>query len=78
MAEITGEEITGDMKVADVIRRWPRTDEVFCERGFRDVRAGFTARIMTVRNAARLEGIELSSLLEELNRAIGLARSRKT
>jgi Domain of unknown function (DUF1858) len=61
--------ITGDMKVADIIRRWPQTDEVFSKRGCRDLLAGFTGRIMTLRNAARLQGIDLAPLLEELNRA---------
>ena len=70
-------EITGDMKVADVIQRWPQTDDVFSRRGCQDVRRGLTARIMTVRNAARLEGIDLASLLDELNRAIVSARPRE-
>jgi hypothetical protein len=63
------QEITGDMKLADVIRRWPKTAEVFRSRGCRDAGAGRMARIMTVRNVARMEGIDLASLLEDLNRA---------
>ena len=63
------QEITGDMKVADIIRRWPETAEIFRSRGCQDMRDGLTARIMTVRNTARMEGIDLVPLLEDLNRA---------
>jgi hypothetical protein len=63
------QEITGDMKVAEVIRRWPETVEVFRNRGCQDMRDGFTARIMTVRNAARMEGLDLAPLLQDLNKA---------
>ncbi len=70
-------EITGDMKVADVVRRWPQTDDVFSRRGCQDVRQGFMARILTVRNAARLGGIDPASLLDELNRAAAAAGPRQ-
>jgi Domain of unknown function (DUF1858) len=63
------QEITGDMKVAEVIRRWPETVEVFRGRGCQDVGGGLTPRLMTVRNAARMEAIDLASLLEDLNKA---------
>ena len=62
-------KITGDLKVADVVRRWPETAQVFRARGCRDSDGGWTARIMTVRNLARMEGIDLASLLADLNGA---------
>ncbi len=62
-------EITGDMKVVDVIRRWPETAEVFRSRGCHDVHSGLAERFMTVRNTARMEGIDLAPLLKDLNRA---------
>jgi len=68
------QQITGDMKVADVIRRWPQTAEVFRSRGCQDMHSGLTPRIMTVRSAARMEGIDLGPLLEDLNRATAHAR----
>jgi hypothetical protein len=71
------QEITGDMKLADVIRRWPETAEVFRSRGCREADAGAMARIMTVRNAARMEGIDLPPLLEDLNRATAHAHTRR-
>ena len=62
--------ITGDMKVADVIARWPATVEVFLGRGCPDMRGGLfgmMARVMSVRSAARVHGIPLAPLLEDLN-----------
>lgn len=70
------QEITAEMKVAEVVRRWPETIEVFRGRGCRDVAGGFTARIMTVRSAARMEGIDLAPLLDDLNRAATHAHPR--
>ena len=71
------QEITGDMKVADVVRRWPETAAVFRSRGCQDMRGRLTARIMTLRNAARMEGIDLAPLLEDLNRAAAHARPQE-
>jgi hypothetical protein len=70
------QEITGDMKMAEVVRRWPETVEVFRRMGCQDETGGFTARIMTVRSVARMEGIDLAPLLDELNEAAGHATSR--
>ena len=71
------QEITSEMKVADVIRRWPDTAKVFRSRGCQDTHTGLTARIMTVRNAARMEGIDLTRLLEDLNRAAAHAHPQE-
>ena len=70
------QEITGDMKVADVIHRWPNTARIFLSRGCQDVDIGWVARMMTVRNAARKAGIDLASLLAELNRTAARENSR--
>jgi hypothetical protein len=67
------QEITGDMKLAEVMRRWPKTAEIFRSRGCRDAGAGPMSRFMTVRNVARMEGIDLAPLLEDLNRAANAA-----
>jgi hypothetical protein len=69
--------ITGDMKLADVIRRWPETAKVFRSRGCLDSDAGLLARIMTVRNAARMEGVDLAPLLQDLNSAVTQAHFHK-
>lgn len=60
------------MTVAEVIRSCPATAGVFLARGCPDVRRGFfsfMARLMSVRNAARVHKIELGPLLAELNEA---------
>jgi hypothetical protein len=62
------QQITSDMKVAEVIRRCPETADVFSRRGCHTIR-GLMARIMTVRNVARMEGIDLMAFVEELNSA---------
>lgn len=69
------EAITPEMKVADVVRRWPQTAEVFRARGCHDLPTSVMARIMTVRSAARMEAIDLPSLVEELNKIAGRARA---
>ena len=63
-------QITGDLRVADVLRRWPGTYEVFCRFGCPDMRGGFfgfMARIMRLRWAARVHRIPIGELLDELN-----------
>lgn len=74
------EQITGDMKVAQVLQRWPGTVEVFLGCGCPDMRRGFfklMARIMSVRNAARIHKIELTPLLEDLNKVAQAVTSRR-
>jgi hypothetical protein len=64
------EPITDDVRVADVLRRWPDTYEVFCRFGCPDMRGGFfglMARIMRLRWAARVHRIPIDDLLRELN-----------
>jgi hypothetical protein len=71
------DRITGDTKVAAVIKQCPATVEVFLARGCPDMRRGFfsvMAHLMSVRNAARMHKLELVPLLEDLNNA---ARNQK-
>ncbi len=66
-------EISGNMKVAEVIRRCPATVEVFLGRGCPDMRRGFfslMARLMSVKSAARVHRIPLDPLLDDLNKAV--------
>ena len=73
------EDITGDMKVADVLRRCPETVDVFLARGCPDMRRGFfslMARLMSVRNAARVHKIALAPLLADLNKVAQVAARR--
>lgn len=66
--------IHADMKVAEVVGRWPGTMEIFLARGCPDMRKGFfklMSRLMSVRAAARMHKLELDALLDDLNRAAG-------
>lgn len=65
------DQITGDTKVAAIIKQCPATIDVFLARGCPDMRRGFfnlMARVMSVRNAARIHKIELAALLDDLNK----------
>ena len=73
------EDITGDMKVAELLRRCPAAVDVFLGRGCPDMRRGFfnfMARLMSVRNAARIHKIELGPLLADLNKVAQGVRPR--
>lgn len=66
------ERITGDTKVADVIREQPTTIDVFLAYGCPDMRRGLflmMSRIMSVRAAARVHRLPLEDLLKDLNAA---------
>jgi hypothetical protein len=70
-------EISGDMKVAEVIRRWPATIDIFLGRGCPDMRRGLfamMARVMSVRAAARVHRIDLEPLLADLNATASRSR----
>jgi hypothetical protein len=74
------EDITGDMKVAELLRRCPATVDVFLGRGCPDMRRGFfnfMARLMSVRNAARIHKIDLGPLLADLNKVAQDATRRQ-
>lgn len=67
---MASEQITSDLRVAEVLRRWPAAYDVFLRHGCPDMRRGFfavTARIMRVRWAARVHKIPIDVLLRELN-----------
>lgn len=60
------------MKVAEVIKRCPKTADVFLGYNCPDMRQGFfhmMSRIMSVRNAARIHRLPLDKLLKDLNEA---------
>ncbi len=62
--------INGDMKVWDVIQKYPETFEVFERFGCPDMRKGFfafSAHVMKVRWAAKVHHIDLDLLLSDLN-----------
>jgi hypothetical protein len=74
------ETITADMRVWEVIRKYPETFEVFRRHGCPDMRHGLfavSAHIMKVRWAARAHHIELDQLLHELNAAVEAKQTGK-
>ncbi len=67
------QRITADMKVAEVVKTYPETVEVFLKRGCPDMRKGvikLMAKIMSVKGAARMHRIPLEELMRDLNAAI--------
>lgn len=64
--------ITPNRKVAELLDRYPQTYQVFRKHGCPDMRDGFfslMARIMSIRNAARIHRIPLDELIEDLEKA---------
>lgn len=62
-----------DMKVARLVEQHPQTYQVFQKYGCPDMRDGFfslMARIMSIRNAARIHRISLNELLKDLDTVI--------
>lgn len=67
------QSIDPDRKVADIVEQHPQTCRVFLDHGCPDMREGFfslMARIMSIRNAARIHRIPLDELLEDLEEAV--------
>ena len=65
--------ITPEMKVADVIHRYPQTFDVFRAHGCPDMRKGIfalSARIMKIRWAAKIHKIPVDELMQELNASL--------
>lgn len=65
--------VTPDQKVAELLDRHPQTYQVFRQYGCPDMREGFfslMARLMSIRNAARIHRIPLDQLLVDLEKAI--------
>ena len=61
------------MRVWSILTSWPSTYEVFLKHGCPDMRRGLfgiTARIMPLAWAARIHGIPLQDLLQELNACV--------
>lgn len=66
-------ELHPKQKVAEVLKRYPHTYEVFRKHGCPDMRSGFfsyMARIMSVRNAAKIHRIPLDQLMSELKASV--------
>lgn len=65
--------INPDEKVATLVEQYPQAWKVFRDYNCPDMRSGFfsfMARIMSIRNAARIHRIPLEDLLEDLEAVI--------
>lgn len=68
--------IDPNQKVADLIEAHPQTFEVFSKHGCPDMRDGFfsfMARIMSIRNAARIHRIPIDKLIDDLEACLNEA-----
>ncbi len=78
--EIT--DITPQTKVATVLERYPQTLEVFLRYGFaplaNPVLRKTMARVVTIEQACRREGVDLQALLRDLRKAAGLEAEQPT
>jgi uncharacterized protein involved in response to NO len=67
-------EITPSTRVGDVLARYPQSLEIFVQRGFTPLRNPVLrktmARVITIEQACRREGIDLAELLHELQQMI--------
>jgi hypothetical protein len=62
--------ITAEMRVSEVLRKWPATHAIFLNNGCPEMRRGFfslMARIMKLRWAAGVHRIPLETFISELN-----------
>ena len=66
--------ITPSTKVGDVLNRYPQSLEIFVRRGFTPLRNAVLrktmARVITIEQACRREGVDLSDLLSELEQMV--------
>ena len=61
--------ISKDMRIADVIQKYPRTEQVFVKYAMNC--AGCMGSVgETIEGGARMHSIDLAHLLEDLNRVI--------
>ena len=67
-------EIAPSTRVGDVLAHYPQTLEIFVRRGFTPLRNPVLrktmARVITIEQACRREGVDLTQLLSELNQFI--------
>lgn len=67
-------EITPSTRVGDVLARYPQSLEVFVRRGFTPLRNPVLrktmARVITIEQACRREGVDLTNLLNELEQMV--------
>ncbi len=63
------EKITKDMTIADVVKKYPQTMEVFFEYGLHCVGC-FAAEFDTIESGAKVHSVNVEHLLHDLNKKI--------
>lgn len=75
-------DITPQTRVAAVLERYPQTLEVFLSHGFaplaNPILRKTMAKVVTIEQACRREGVDMEELLRDLRRAAGLEEMEKT
>lgn len=63
-------KITKNMKIEEVIKKYPQTTEVFAKYDFHCIGC-FAASFESIEQGAVAHGIDVEELIEELNKVIG-------
>ncbi len=73
-------DITPQTKVASVFERFPQTLEVFLRHGFaplaNPILRRTMAKVVTIEQACRREGVDMEELLRDLHQAAGLDKRK--
>lgn len=63
------EKINKEMKIDEVLKKYPETVEVFVKNGFHCIGCAVVS-LESIEDGARVHGIDTDKLVEELNEAI--------
>jgi hybrid cluster-associated redox disulfide protein len=62
-------KITKDMKIDEVLKKYPETAEVFAKHGFHCIGC-IAASFESIEQGATAHGVDVDELIEDLNKAI--------
>jgi hybrid cluster-associated redox disulfide protein len=63
------QKITKQMKIEELIKKYPETVEIFSKHGFHCINC-IAASFETIEQGAKAHGIDVEELIEELNKKI--------
>lgn len=69
--------VSKDMRIADVIQKYPRTEQVFVKHAMNCAGCMGSAG-ETIESGARMHSIDLARLLEDLNRVVAESPNSQT
>ena len=70
----TKEAITAEMRIGDVVKKYPQTVKVFLSHGLMCVGCA-VARFENIRQGAEAHGIDVDALIQDLNKATQPAKA---